>query len=318
MQQFKVVDEGDDTLDVYPFDGNDVYGELTTIAKAFGVRRWDYENVSADGVLYTYIDKNTRLATTVATGATETQRISPPYLSDTDDIILAVKDVRGFSSQSEEVEWIDISVRSWLAAARPIRWTPLTGWSAQPVSSARIAISGSTNSQIGLPIRYTTSAGSAYLYAIVKARSVANTLDLGGPSLSGVTLTSLDIGTPEMVVEFDYVVPGFYAVALQRILKPIAGTYSKWGFGPASLVLFKAWSNVLGASTAKINVMIDNAAVDGNGVIPSANGQDVPVESANITVANYSIAFAQGLDITVTVIDATAENLTVSCLFVLH
>jgi hypothetical protein len=121
--QYVPESEADDTIDVQPFDGNNVNGEIITIQKEPALQRYNYDGISytdpATNITWTYayVNANTRTATSNEdTPTVETQRISPDYENPTANIIFAVRDIEGFNTTVEGVDYIDLSgQRIWAA-----------------------------------------------------------------------------------------------------------------------------------------------------------------------------------------------------------
>lgn len=114
-QQFIVMAENDDTIDVKPFDGNAPYGDRITIQKALGLRRFDYDGVFYNGYEFAYVDSRTRTATKLTDASTETQKITPDYLDLTNSALVGLKIIGGFNPDTEEVDFIDLNLagRGW-------------------------------------------------------------------------------------------------------------------------------------------------------------------------------------------------------------
>jgi len=118
--QYQAASETDDTIEVLPYDGEAPYGEKLTIAKAVGLRRFDYDGKKYNGWTYAYVNKNTRTATndgsvdSTLAGVIETQRITPDYEDGTAATLIGLSVIRGFNTELEEVEWIDFTGnRAW-------------------------------------------------------------------------------------------------------------------------------------------------------------------------------------------------------------
>lgn len=121
FQQFIFQSEDDNALVVMPFDGENPTDEPLAIAKAIGLRRFDYEGKIYNGWRYAYVNKNTRTATNDGSvdsnlnGVVETQRITPDYADETNSTIIGISVIQGFNEQLEETVWIDANLvgRCW-------------------------------------------------------------------------------------------------------------------------------------------------------------------------------------------------------------
>lgn len=195
------------------------------------------------------------------------------------------------------------------------RWTLMTNWTAAPASITRITVDHAALANVvkGMPIRFQTVVGGTTLFYAIVTGVNSGSIDVAGPSLSG-TLTDLWVGVPELVIQLDLIAPGFFAENTGFfILRDVAQTFLTWMFSDAVMVQFRAWIATPGAGTAAVNVSNAGAAVATADVVPGSGG----VDSAFVDSAHYTIVRGNFLEISVSVADADAEDLTLNCTIIL-
>lgn len=203
------------------------------------------------------------------------------------------------------------------------RWTETTGYTATPASTSTLTMTVDKTAvlKVGIPVRYTI--GGVVYYGQITAVT-ANLLTVAGASMGG-SVTKLEYGLSEMVQTIDYFVGGVYGDTAEDLLVNKVKTYSKWRMGKAYLVSFSAIEETPDSGTEpKVNVKIDGSAVSTNdsnkGVQLTADNNEVINPAVAVSTSNYDINTGESIEISCTEAGGTgdAENLTVTCIFILE
>lgn len=197
-------------------------------------------------------------------------------------------------------------------------------YTATPASTSRITCSNTADFAVGIPLKYTY--GSVSYYGIVKAISEGSYIDvIGAPLNTGSDLQALYVGTPEAVCQIDFFITGTYGDGTADLLSADMATYFKWQGPKGYLVAFSAAQETADTGAEpKINVKVNTAAVStadtNKGIQLSTSGTWVDNGDVSINTSNYDINRGEAIEIACTEAGGTgdAENLTVSCIFVME
>jgi len=210
--------------------------------------------------------------------------------------------------------------------ARTLPWTEVDAakYTATPASTSTITMSDTSDFAVGVPVKY--AYGGTTYYGVVTAVSSNTLLTIAGAALdTGVALTALSVGIPEMMHVEEIVVTSQFGDTAQDILAEVEERYLKWQRADAYLVAFSGTLHWIdsGAAQPKINVKIEGSLVgtqDSNkGITLSAvAGTWVDSSAVAISAANYSIVRGEDIEIRCTEAGTTgdAESLSVSLVFV--
>lgn len=220
--------------------------------------------------------------------------------------------------------------KSTIEDVRKFTWDNSSKWylidtdyyTATPASTTRITCSTTTDFTTGLPVKYTYG-GTTY-YGIITAVSASAYIDIAGATLdTGVALTALHVGTPDLVVQKSFMIRGDYN-SVGDILSNDE-QYFRWDASTAYLVWFSATVNTSDTTDeAKINVKVNDQFVSSNdsnnGIqLSGTDGTWADNPAVSITIANYDILFGETVKPWCTVVGGTADgtDLSMSCVFVL-
>ncbi len=218
---------------------------------------------------------------------------------------------------------LDAAASRWdeIASSKYTQLTPSVG---------TITMSDTSDMRVGLPVKYTISASD--FYGIVKTVTTNTSIVVAGDGLgSGVTVTNLFVGLPEMVVNMTFMLTGNFNISdTTTALATIMKTYAEWRLDTAFLVTFYAIqeSPDTGSVESTVNILIAGSAVS------TENTNDGPFLSATaatwvqnsnqeINNANYGISFDDALEIEITNdtggdTNGDAEDLTIDLIFVME
>jgi len=207
-----------------------------------------------------------------------------------------------------------------------LRWQLIAAasYTTTPASTSRITMSDTSAFLVGLPVKYTY--GAVTYYGIVTAVSANAYIDIAGAPLdTGVVLTALYVGLPEMVMQVDFYVDANYGDGAADLLATDMFTYFKWRNPAAYLVKFSVVHATAdtGVAQPKINVKVAGSSVStndsNNGIQLSTAGTWVDNSAVAISAANYDIAAGDAIEVRCTAAgtNGDASDLTVSCLFVI-
>jgi hypothetical protein len=200
-------------------------------------------------------------------------------------------------------------------------WYPVASskYTATPTSTSVLAMSDTSDVNIGDGIKYTIS--SVVYYAIITALTANTSITISGAPLSG-DVSNLYVGNNK-TIQLDFYVYGLYADATGDLLAADMNTYFKWQGRKAYLVSFSAVHKTADTTTnPKVNVKVNAAAVSTNdsnlGIQLSTAGAWVDNSAVAVNTSNYDINRGEAIEINCSAAGGTANaaNLTVSCVFV--
>jgi hypothetical protein len=204
-----------------------------------------------------------------------------------------------------------------------------------PVSVSRIAISDTTNLEVGMPLRYTYG-GTAY-YGIVEEVSANAWIDVRGATLdTGSDLTELAYGVPSMATTVRLKIPGAYLVPWyiphndangdgvgdseldETVLSEIAQEYFTWRGPPAYLVAVAVTQGTVDdTAQPKFGITIDSADVlteDSNKGIQASGTAGTWTWNSQVAIATgtYKIETGDALEVVCTANGSSGEACDVS------
>lgn len=214
---------------------------------------------------------------------------------------------------------------SYIDTDAPWRTIATSKYTATPPSTSTIAMSDTSDFQVGYPVRYTYG-GNTY-YGMVTTVT-ANTLIYvtGAPLDTGADLTNLSVGRPERMVTKEYFIDTAAFDAVQDVFSAVTYERHRWDRSDAYLVSFAATLGTVDTGTQpKVNVKIASGLVctaDSNkGIQLSATpGTWVAPTAVAISTTNYDVALGDAIEIRCTEAgtNGDAECLSVICTFVLE
>lgn len=187
-----------------------------------------------------------------------------------------------------------------------------------------ITMSSTSDMGVGYPVRYVVS-GTTY-YGIITAMTASTSITVAGPALAAAaTVSSLAVGTPEMVSVVQLFVANSYGNGVtSTLLATDMKTYFTWNRQKAYLVRYSVTHNTpAGTTQPTINVNVAGSAVgtenSNNGILPTTAGTWISTTLASINSSNYDINWGESLEVACTVAGNPVDDaldLTVLCVFV--
>ncbi len=186
---------------------------------------------------------------------------------------------------------------------------PTSGHTFTVTSDAALTLAAS----VGCPVRWSTDTDANLRYGIFTGIS-GTTVTIAGPVFSGV-VSQIWIGTPEQVVQADFVFNGLWAATLQSLIDNMNNSIFSWGFGTAYICKFSAWVKSGSGGTVMVTVNGINTAVAS---ITPANIPAAPNSSVDIFAGVYKVVPDNTINVNCTTISSgSSTTLTVRILFVL-
>jgi len=189
-------------------------------------------------------------------------------------------------------------VASWQTiTAGSSRWTNVTGVTSSGTGFISTSIDQSGLVKVGYPIKYTIS--SVVYYGIVSGVT-SSTISVCGVSPSGLTTTSVYVGTPEMVFTETFLIRGAYADAADTtLLANDLNTYFRWNTSFSYCVMFSVRHKVnAGTTNPSVNVTIDGSAVSTSNTNSGLTVSTAWLSTANdIDSSNYRIQYLSEIEI---------------------
>lgn len=205
------------------------------------------------------------------------------------------------------------------------RWMPVDAsyYTATPASTSQITCSTTSDFAVGLPLKYVIS-GVTY-YGIVTAVVADTSIDVAGAALTA-DISTLYVGTREMVRVLEFHVSSTYGDGANDLLATDENRYHKWLAGVANLVAFSGVHKTAdtGANQPKVNVKVNaqlvSTADTNNGIQLSTAGTWVDNSAVAISTSFYDINRGEAIEIACTAAGSNgdASDLTVLCVFVLQ
>jgi hypothetical protein len=206
-------------------------------------------------------------------------------------------------------------------------WRTVTAskYTATPASTSTIAMSDTSDFQVGYPVKYTYG-GTAYYGMVTTVTTNTLIYVTGAPLDTGVALTALAVGRPERIVTKEFFIDTASLDAVQDIFSAVTYERHRWDGADAYLVSFAATLGVADTGTQpKLNVKIGSGLVgtgDSNkGIQLSATpGTWVAPTAVAFNTTNYDVVMGDLLEIRCTEAgtNGDADCLSVICTFVLE
>jgi hypothetical protein len=212
----------------------------------------------------------------------------------------------------------------------PWREVSTSKFTTTPYSTSVLTFLGTTSDfKAGLPVKW--SVGGLTYYGIVTAVSPGASITIAGASLGVAALSTLYVGSPDMVTQKEFLVDTAYGNTAQDLFSAVTYERHRWDKSAAYLVQFSATHGVIdtGAAQPKLNVRV--GAVNGSGgdlvstedmnkglQLSATAGTWTPSSAVAINTSNYRIARGEEIDLRCTVAgtNGDADMLSVTCVFV--
>lgn len=173
----------------------------------------------------------------------------------------------------------------------------------------------------GTPMRYADTAGS-WNYGLISTYS-SGTVTIKGQPIDTSHDAIFQFGKPYMVQQMDLWIGGVYGDAVEDIFQTKGHSYARWGMGNAVLVaVYVIHDTPDTGDEAHVNLKIDGTAAltedSGNGLQLGNSGVWVS-STTGIDASHCTVALGSTIIPTCTVVggEGDAEDLTVSCIFIL-